>query len=301
MPDTKENRKEDMNLPIPIVVRSHNDRHLIEQTLQMLGRQTYACEVHVFDNDSSDGTLDILSSYTLFVHRVPGGTYIPGAVLNEAMRTLQSAYPYVVFLNSDCTPVDEFWLENLVSGFSEDSIAAVFSRQMPRPDCLPLFAKDTEDTFGDGSRQKYWKHCFSMASSAIRRECWEKMPFREDLQYSEDIDWTWRARQKGWSIAYAAESRVYHSHNYTLAQLWKRQQGEGKADAQIFTWSWWERSYLRYSLLPYLRQVKSDASYAKKHKKTGLLGYSLALRFSQMRGRRQGFKEGLRKKGMDNG
>ncbi|AEV30031.1 putative glycosyltransferase [Sphaerochaeta pleomorpha str. Grapes] len=290
-----------MTLPIPVVVRSHNDKQLIEPTLQMLEKQTFACEIHVFDNDSTDGTLDILPLYPVCVHRVPEGTYVPGSVLNEAMQSIQSSYPYVVFLNSDCTPVDAYWLENLIAGFSDDSVAAVFSRQMPRPDCFPLFAKDTEDTFGDGSRQKYWKHCFSMASSAIRRECWETMQFSIDIQYSEDIDWTWRARQKGWTIAYAAESKVYHSHNYTFAQFKKRQKGEGKADAQIFNWTRWERSFLRYSLLPYLRQVKSDASYVWKQKKAGLLPYSLALRFSQMVGRRQGFTEGLRKKDTSNG
>lgn len=301
MSETPDNGKESMMPPIPVVVRSHNDRQLIEHTLQMAGKQTLACEIHVFDNDSTDGTLDILPLYPVVVHRVPAGTYVPGSVLNEAMQSIKSPCPYVVFLNSDCTPVDAYWLENLIAGFSDDSVAAVFSRQMPRPDCLPLFAKDTEDTFGDGSRQKYWKHCFSMASSAIRRECWESMPFRIDIQYSEDIDWTWRARQKGWSIAYAAESRVYHSHNYTLAQFKKRQKGEGKADAQIFNWTRWERSLLRYSLLPYLRQVKSDAAYLRRQRKAKLMPYSLALRFSQLVGRRQGFVEGLRKKDASNG
>jgi rhamnosyltransferase len=301
MSGTQEKEKEGLMLPIPVVVRSYNDRQLIEQTLQMLGRQTIACEIHVFDNDSTDGTLKILPLYTSHIHRVPKGTYVPGTVLNNAMQTIKSEYPYVVFLNSDCTPVDEFWLENLVAGFSDDTIAAVFSRQMPRPGCLPLFAKDTEDTFGDGSRQKYWKHCFSMASSAIRRECWESMPFRSDIQYSEDIDWTWRARQKGWTIAYVADSKVYHSHNYTFSQFKKRQKGEGTADAQIFDWTQWERSFLRYSLLPFLRQVKSDVSYLSKQKKAGLVFYSFALRFSQMVGRRQGFREGLKKKDINNG
>jgi rhamnosyltransferase len=301
MSGTQESKKEGLKPPVPVVVRSFNDLKLIEQTLQMLLRQTVACEIHVFDNDSTDGTLDILPNYTSHVHRVPAGTYIPGVVLNEAMKSIQGTYPYVVFLNSDCTPADEFWLENLIGGFSDPSLAAVFGRQMPRPDCTPLFAKDTEDTFGDGSRQKYWKHCFSMASSAIRRSCWEEMPFRENIQYSEDIDWTWRARKKGWTIAYVADSRVYHSHNYTLRQFKKRQRGEGKADAQIFEWSKWDRSFLRYSLLPYLRQVKSDVQYLVRQKKPGLFCYSLALRFSQMIGRRQGFREGLREKDKDNG
>jgi rhamnosyltransferase len=67
-----------------------------------------------------------------------------------------------------------------------------------------------------------------MASSAISRQVWEQYPFRDDIQYSEDIDWTWRVRQKGFSIRYAADSVVEHSHNYTPLQFYRRQLGEGQ-------------------------------------------------------------------------
>ncbi len=293
MPETNRKNKAETIVPIPIVLRSHNDRPLIEETLEMVSKQTIPYELHVFDNDSTDGTLDILPKFSSYIHRVPAGTYVPGKVLNAAMEAVDPKAPFVVFLNSDCTPTDEFWLENLITGFHDDTVAAVFGRQMPRPDCLPLFAKDTEDTFGDGSRQKYWKHCFSMASSAIRRSNWEELPFRTDIQYSEDIDWTWRVRQLGWNIQYVKNSKVLHSHNYSLAQFRRRQRGEGKADAQIFTWSRWESSFLRYSLLPYLRQVKSDMVFAIRKHELRALFRSPVLRFAQMVGRREGFIAGL--------
>lgn len=278
---------------IPVVIRSHNDLSYLKDTLAMVFNQSLAASVHVFDNDSSDGTLDYLASQNVTVHRVPAGTYIPGDVLNRAMQAVDPSQPFVVFLNSDCTPLDEHWLEYLLAGFSE-GVAAVFGRQVPRPDCKPLFAKDTEDTFGDGERQKAWKHCFSMASSAIRRSVWESMPFRTDISYSEDIDWTWRARQNGWIISYAKDSQVYHSHNYTPYQFYKRHQGEGRAEAHIFIWKAWERSFLRYSLLPFLRQIKSDYVYAIRKGHPSLLVRSPILRFSQLRGRRKGFLQGLK-------
>ncbi len=284
---------ESMTKPVPVVMRSHNDLPLIRETLGMVSKQTTPFTLIAFDNDSTDGTRELLSQYTDEVYRVPAGTYVPGKVLNRAVEAADPAAEFIVFLNSDCTPADEHWLENLLGGFSDPKTAAVFGRQLPRPDCLPLFAKDTEDTYGDGSRQQYWKHCFSMASSAIRRSCWEESPFREDIQYSEDIDWTWRARQRGWGIAYVRDSAVYHSHNYSLKQFRKRHYGEGKADAQIFSWSGWERSWLRYSLLPCLRQVKSDWGYALKHRSAQAFFHSPALRFNQMIGRRKGFQEGL--------
>ena len=182
-----------------------------------------------------------------------------------------------------------------MAGFSP-GVAAVFGRQSPRPDCWPLFTKDTNDTFGDGRQQAGWKHCFSMASSAIRREVWQAMPFNPDLQYSEDIDWTWRVRQAGHKIQYVADSEVLHSHNYTLGQFRRRQYGEGKAEARIFPWTPWEQSFMRYSLLPAVRQVLSDWRYCMRHGHLGSVFHSPFLRLAQMLGRRRGFLDGLREK-----
>jgi len=244
------------------------------------------------DNESTDGTLEELLKYTDEIQTIPRGTYVPGRVLNRGM--VMSTGKWVVFLNSDCTPQHPEWLRNLLRGSGTEEAAAVFGRQLPRPDCHPLLAKDTEDTYGDGVRQRLWRHCFSMAASAIRRSVWEDMPFREDIQYSEDIDWTWRARQKGWDIRYVPDAVVMHSHNYTLKQFYRRHYGEGRAEAAIFDWSPWERSFLRYSLLPCVRQIMDDVHYSFVRGLPGAAAFSPTLRLSQLLGRRKGFLAGLK-------
>lgn len=271
-----------------IIMRSYNDMPLIADTLAMVSRQTIPFDLISLDNESTDGTIREIEKYADRIVNVPKGTYVPGRVLNQGMEI--SHGEFVVFLNSDCTPQNKWWLKNLLAGFTDDNVAAVFGRQIPRPDCHPIFAKDTEDTFGDGSRQKYWRHCFSMASSAIRRSVWEKMKFDEEVRYSEDIDWTWRARQNGYEIRYAADSIVMHSHNYTLGQFYKRHYGEGRAEAVIFDWSPWEQSFVRYSLLPYIRQIINDEKYCLSSFSLGACLYSPVLRFAQLLGRRAGFK-----------
>jgi len=276
---------------VDIVVRAHNDMPLIQETLKAVRRQPLPLRLLVMDNESTDGTAAVAHSLADKVINVRAGTYVPGKVLNQAMQETTS--DQVVFLNSDCTPLDNRWLETLLEGFNADAVAAVFGRQLPRPDCLPLFAKDTEDTFGDGKRQASWKHCFSMASSAIGRTVWEKMAFNPALQYSEDIDWTWRAKQAGYQIRYCPESKVYHSHNYTLRQWHRRQYGEGRADAAIFDWEPWQRTWLRYSALPFIRQVTSDWKYAARNCSLQAVLHSPALRFVQMTGRRKGFHDGF--------
>jgi rhamnosyltransferase len=276
-----------------VIMRSFNDMPLISETLSMVSRQSIPFELISLDNESKDGTLEEIKKYTDHIINIPKGTYIPGRVLNKGMSISEGEF--VVFLNSDCTPQNEKWLQNLLAGFKDDKVAAVFGRQIPRPDCHPILAKDTEDTYGDGSKQKYWRHCFSMASSAIRRSVWEKMPFDEAVQYSEDIEWTWRARQKGLQIRYVADSVVMHSHNYTWRQFRKRHYGEGRAEAVIFEWSDWEKTFLRYSLLPYMRQLINDEKFCLSRSSFRACIDAPVLRLAQLLGRRAGFKDGLRK------
>ncbi len=277
-----------------IVMRSHNDMPWIQETLGMLARQKSPYKLLVLDNDSTDGTAEAVKKHSDKIINVPKGMYKPGRVLNQGMEATQGEF--VVFLNSDCVPQDEWWLQNLLSGFADEKTAAVFGRQIPRPDCHAIYARDTEETFGDGKRQQAWRHCFSMASSVIRRSVWEKMPFDEKLQYSEDIDWTWRARQLGYEIRYVPEAVVTHSHNYTWKQYHKRHYGEGRAEAFIFEWSFWQQSFLRYSFLPYARQVVSDWKYCLRRRELAALFSSPVLRLAQLLGRRAGFRAGIKER-----
>ena len=108
-----------MTHPVCIIMRSHNDMPLIAETLEMVARQDLPHELVVFDNASSDGTLEEVQKHTDRIFNVPAGTYVPGRVLNHGMR--ETCGEHVVFLNSDCTPVDETWMRTLLGGFQDDA------------------------------------------------------------------------------------------------------------------------------------------------------------------------------------
>ena len=272
---------------IPVIVRCCNDRQTIAATLNGIRAQSVPARIVVFDNDSDDGTTEIAHQLADEVVRVPRGTYVPGRVLNQAMGRCDG--DIVVFLNSDCTPLDEHWLARLLDAMAPETVVAAFSRQLPRIGCHPLEALDIERCYGSGRRQRRSRHTFSMASSAVRRDVWQSAPFDEALQYSEDVHWTWQARRHGYRIAYAPESQVFHSHNYTLGQLLRRYRGEGRAEATIFSWTLWQRHVLRYSLLPWVRSVASDWSHCVRHGLWRHAVLSPLYRAVQAIGRRQGF------------
>ncbi len=277
-----------------VVMRAHNDMPLVREALDALARQTVPFDLVAFDNASSDGTREALAAIAARVIDVPAGQYVPGRVLNQAMQATQGEV--VAFLNSDCTPVDTHWLQRLLEAASDPKVAAVFGRQVARPGCHPIHALDTERAYGDGHLNRTWMHFFSMASSAIRRSAWQAMPFDEALRYSEDIEWTWRARRAGWEVRYVADSVVMHSHDYTLRQLYRRHAGEGRADARIFDWTPWQRSLLRFSVLPYGRQVLSDWRDLAARGEWKALAEAPVIRAVQFAGRRSGFREGLKER-----
>jgi len=280
---------------VAIAMRSYNDREVIRGTLEMIQRQTYRnFELWNFDSSSTDGTFEIIQEFNdpARIRRNDSASYNPGKVLNEAVRTVGGEV--VVFINSDATPEGVDWLERLIAPLADPKVGAVYGRQTGRPDCRALFLKDTERAFGDGREAAKWVHFFSMANSAARREVLERFPFETRVQYSEDIEWSFRLRRAGLEIRYVPEAAATHSHNYTLHQSFKRHFGEGKAEAWIFREGEVNTSLLRYCLLPFGMEVLRDLGWAVRHGSLDAVLHTVPLRAAQKWGRWRGLREGQR-------
>ncbi|UCC14689.1 MAG: glycosyltransferase family 2 protein [Gammaproteobacteria bacterium] len=283
---------------VAVVMRSFNDIDVIRQTLEALDRQTYTdFELWNFDSTSTDGTLDVIREFNQpeRIRLNDSRSYNPGTILNEAVS--ETSGRIIVFLNSDATPCDDRWLERLIQPFSDPTTGAVFGRQVSRPDCRSLFTKDTERAFGDGSISSSWVHFFSMANSAIRRDLAEKVPFETRINYSEDIEWSYRVRRMGKRVVYVADAVAMHSHNYSLRQSWRRHFGEGEADAWIFRRGELGTSMFRYCLAPLGMAVLRDISWAVEHRSMDAALHSIPLRMVQKFARWRGLKAGRREYG----
>jgi rhamnosyltransferase len=171
-------------------------------------------------------------------------------------------------------------------------VAAVFGRQIPRPDCQAAFAHDYERCFGPQRRSEKWDHFFSMASSGIRKDIWAQRGFNEKMHYSEDDEYTRWCTAQGYRIEYVPDSIVMHSHNYTLPQVWRRCFGEGKALAAV-----WPRSpagwrWPRAVLLGWAADVARDFGFCCRHRCLNEWSHAARVRWVQRQARRAGFREG---------
>ncbi len=279
---------------VSIVIRSCNDIKFIDNTLNMIQKQNFKdFELVNVDSGSTDGTFEVVKKYNPNAYQIKPGDYIPGKVLNEAVRKCSGKI--IVFNNSDCIPQDCLWLENLIKPFNEsDNTVAVYGNQIPRKDATPLVVKDNTRAFGDGKTASTWFHFFSLTTSAIRKSIIEKYPFDPNIQYSEDIDWSYRMKKNGLNIEYAADAVVEHSHNYTLKEVKKRFYNEGLAEGKIYGT---EKSFFTGSMLPCAKEIIRDVLYLLSKGKLLSIPSGLVYRINQRlyayRGRRDYFSPSL--------
>ncbi|HEY2329385.1 MAG TPA: glycosyltransferase family 2 protein [Verrucomicrobiae bacterium] len=279
---------------VSIIMRSFNEAWALRATLPALLAQEYKnWELIVIDSGSTDGSQELIRrvSPKQFIQISPH-EYNPGRVMNFGMHVARSEFG--IFLNADATPQGMNWLRPLVEALFDPQVAAVFGRQIPRPDCRAVFAHDYERCFGEKRASAGWEHFFSMASSGIRKDIWARRGFSERLQYSEDDEYTRWCRAQGCKIIYVPESVAMHSHNYTSEQAYKRSFGEASALAAVWPGARKDFNFARTVLFGWLNDARRDLFYCAQKKRLHEWPYALRIRCQQRRARLAGFADGWR-------
>lgn len=277
---------------VTIVMRSYNEAWALRDTLPALAAQDFReWELIVFDSGSTDGSVELLrgAKPRHFIELLPHD-YNPSRVMNHGMELART--DRVVFLNADATPQGPRWLRPLVAALEDRRTAAVFSRQVPRPDCAAVYAHDYERCFGERRVSARWEHFFSMVSSGLRKEIWAQRGFLESMQYSEDDEYTRWCRAQGHAVVYVPESVVAHSHNYTPAQAYKRSFGEAWALAAV--WSGPPQAFTarRRLLLGWAQDARRDLAFCARQRRLREWPRAVRIRWEQRRARRVGFQAG---------
>ncbi|MEW6072783.1 MAG: glycosyltransferase family 2 protein [Planctomycetota bacterium] len=198
-------------------------------------------EVLLVDSGSTDGTREIAAAH-------PHGRVLEiadfshGRSRNRGARAARGEI--VVLLTQDALPRDETWLANLLAPLTDPSLAATFSRQVPRPTASPMerFFLETRFPAGPPVRRArrenevltLEKVFFSNVSAAIRLALLLAHPFDETLVMSEDQQWARDVLAAGHATLYVPDSVVIHSHDYDLRQVFGRYFDSVHSLTQIF-------------------------------------------------------------------
>lgn len=284
---------------IDVVMRSKNEGSYVGPTIAAVRAQKgpWTVRLTVIDSGSTDGSLELFRQ--LQVERlIQIEHYVAGAVLNQGMR--ETTGDWVVFLNADATPADEHWLANLLAAAqAAPRTGATFSRQLPRPDCQAIFAHDYDRCFGPKRESAQWDHFFSMVSSVVYRPAWTAHPFRDDLTYAEDDEWSRRLVRAGWSVPYADTSQVIHSHNYTPKQSYKRCYGDCFALAATSPTPVRNYNYHHTVALGAAKDALKDWRWCAAQGRYLEWPHAALIRLSQRLGKRDGYHAGWRHFGRD--
>lgn len=277
---------------VSIIMRSYNEGWALKDTLPAIQAQDYKnWELIVIDSGSTDGSVELIKAAkpAHFV-QIESKDYVPGKVMNHGMKLAKSDFG--IFINADATPQGSNWMRPLVEALQDEKNAAVFGRQIPRPDCQSVFACDYERCFGPKRESANWDHFFSMVSSGLRKDVWSKRGFREDLQYAEDDEYTRWCKEEGYNIVYRDDSVAMHSHNYTVEQSYIRSFGDARAIGKAWTGKRSDYGWLKTVLLGFVSDYRHDLKYCLQHRTPAGLFHSARIRWTMRKGRLDGFYKG---------
>ena len=146
-----------------------------------------------------------------------------------------------VMMTQDALPADSELLEKLTANLKDD-IAVAYARQLPKEDCRLEERLSRDFNYPDKSFVKSAKdlerlgiktYFCSNVCAAYRRDIYDKLGgFVKRAIFNEDMIYAAGVIENGYRIAYEAEARVFHSHNYTNMQQLHRNFDMGVSQAE---------------------------------------------------------------------
>jgi len=243
------NQTNQANYTVDVIIPVYHSDEKLDRLLTMLYKQTVIPNrviiLHTLDYDGQElempETENNISIVPIrkkdFDH---GGTRKYGASLSDA--------DILLFMTQDAVPADEFLVENLLAPYKDTNVAASYARQLPETDnnLIEKFTryfnypkksriKSKADAMELGIKTIFCSNVCASYRNSVYKSLGgfvEKTIFNEDMLMADKII------EAGYSIAYVAEAKVIHSHNYTYLQQFTRNFDLGvshKQYADVFT------------------------------------------------------------------
>lgn len=224
------------SLRIACIIPTYNGRNDLVRLLKKLRQQNSKFDLFIVDSSSNDGTEELARTNCNNFLSIPSSEFNHGGT-RQLMVERNPEYDIYVFLTQDAYLEDPHALEKIVAPFADPKVGAVCGRQLPHLDATPLASharafnypatsqvKTMADAVDLGIKTAFMSNSFA----AYRKEALlEAGGFPEHVILSEDMYVTAKMLMAGWKVAYASDACCRHSHNYTLAEEFRRYFDQG--------------------------------------------------------------------------
>lgn len=215
-----------------LVCPTLNPGDLFEDWLKAFNSQTEKpAAALIIDSASDDGSVEKAKKSGFIINVIDREQFSHGGTRQKAVDDNEE-FDYIIFLTQDALLYNSQALCILLSAFDDPDVAAVCGRQLPREKSGPIEAharlysypitsnvRSIKDAENLGIKAAFLSNSFA----AYRRDALLHVSgFPDDVIFGEDMYAAAKLLKAGYKIAYAADACVYHSHNYSFLQEFKR-------------------------------------------------------------------------------
>ena len=212
---------------VSIIIPNYNGRDLLKKNLPSVMHarrisKNKISEIIIVDDASSDGSVDFVKEHypeiRLIKHSQNRGF---SSAVNTGIRGSKGAL--VCLLNSDVVPSSNF-LEYTLPHFKNSNVFGVSLHEKGYGWAKGFFKNGfVEHENGGESRDSHESFWVSGGSAVYRRSVWNGLRGMDESLYSpfywEDIDISYRAAKRGYSLLWEPKSHVVHNHESTVKKL----------------------------------------------------------------------------------
>jgi len=216
---------------ISVVIPTYNAATYLPKLISSLKGQTLRHELICIDSESSSDTQKIFEKEAVKVVHIKKKMFNHGTTRNLGVQA--ATHDIVVFMTQDALPASRYTLQTLINNLnSRSDIAMAYGRQLPYPETGPFgrFARlinypidsmiKTEDLIPRmGIRTCSCSNSFAAYQKA---DLLAIGGFPENIILGEDVTVAAQFILSGKAVSYCAEAEVFHSHDYTISEEFRR-------------------------------------------------------------------------------
>lgn len=216
---------------ISVIVPTYNAASYLPNLFERLKEQTLSHELIIIDSDSSDGTQALVNQQGAILISISKSDFNHGATRNIGIEASDS--DILVFMTQDALPASSTTLETLVSMLtSRSDIAMAYGRQIPYKETgifgrmarltnyPPVSVIKTKQLIPEMGIKTC--SCSNSFAAYYKKDLLNVGGFPSDTILGEDVSVAARFILQGKAVAYSAEAMVFHSHDYTVTEEFKR-------------------------------------------------------------------------------